>query len=481
MKNRHKFLYKFLSVCLILCMFASVGCSEKEVNNDNPVIQDMEPEVSNAVSYNFIGGKDVMPIGGFYGPRTSTINVDGELGPDLISDEIFSMISDVGINLITAAPVDYSSMSEEMIKYLDLAEKYGIGLFVNDSIIISNKNNEEFTVSDAAKQIKKYYDYPAFCGMHLVDEPTAPYYKAGDGSNDISQYGRIAKIMQEDLGLDLYANMFPIVDYKSEASKENYQKYVKEFVETIHPNILMWDFYPYNESTGSYMREYFWNMDLMRQYALEYEIPFWAFIQAGSQWNDAREYFDSELPYFPNEAQFNWNVNTSLAFGAQGIQYFPLIQPTHFAYAKTNDWDFERNGIIGAAGNTTIWYNYAKNINTHIGVIDEVLMNSVSKGIIVNGESAKAETVDTTCILEAGSFRELQSVSGDSMVGCFNYNGKTALYVVNFSREYAQNITLDFNATHKLMYVQNAEKSYVETKTLTLDMAAGEGVLVVLE
>ena len=72
-------------------------------------------------------------------------------------------------------------------------------------------------------------------------------------------------------------------------------------------------------------------------------------------------------------------------------------------------------------------------------------------------------------------------MTGDAMVGCFNYNGKTALYVVNYSMEYAQYITLELNDRHNIKTVQNAEETYLKTKTLTLDMAAGEGVLVIID
>ena len=73
------------------------------------------------------------------------------------------------------------------------------------------------------------------------------------------------------------------------------------------------------------------------------------------------------------------------------------------------------------------------------------------------------------------------SVNGDAFVGCFNYNGKTALYVVNYSMEYAQYITLHFNEAQNIRMIQNCETSYVNAKNLTLDIATGEGILLVIE
>ena len=229
------------------------------------------------------------------------------------------------------------------------------------------------------------------------------------------------------------------------------------------------------------MEVYFYNMDVIRKAADDRNLPFWAFIQAGSQWNDGWEKKETILPYFPNEPQFNWNVNTSLAFGAQGIQYFPLVQPIQFTLSTTDEGDYERNGILGGMGNKTRWYGYAQKINKHIAEIDEVLMNSVHKGIIVSGEQAVKDMSMTTCVIEEGTFNQLQSVSDGAMIGCFNYQGKTALYVVNYSFEDAQDIELGFDGVQKVTMIQDAKTSLVETDKLTLQMAAGEGVLLVIE
>ena len=108
-------------------------------------------------------------------------------------------------------------------------------------------------------------------------------------------------------------------------------------------------------------------------------------------------------------------------------------------------------------------------------------MNSVNKGVLVSGEQATRENAMSDCILEGTSWRELASVTGDTMVGCFNYQGKTALYVVNYDMEYAQNITLTFQDSYKFSVVQNAQKSYYEGGQIDLAMQAGEGVLIVFE
>lgn len=443
----------------------------------------MKKEQTKAVSFDFIGGKDVMPIGGFYGPYSPSLDRGKDIIPEYVSKEIFQLIAEAGINLITASADDYAVLPEKVIKSLELGEEFGIGIFVQDGNIFKGIGNESFTVEEAKNAISKYAHYASYCGVHLVDEPDTSYYLGEPGvkgPRDVSNYGHIAKILQEDIGLYCYSNMFPTM--YAEDKVRNYKRYVEEFCETIRPKILIWDYYPFDKCREERWPMYFWNMDIIRQYSNKMNVPFWASIQAGSQWAEGGLVeFDSEMPYYPNEAQFNWNINTCLAFGVQGFQYFPLIEPYHFAYGKSTEWDFERNGIIGAAGNKTQWFHYAKKINQHIRAIDEVLMNSVNKGIIVSGEEAIKNMELTTCVIETGRFEELLAVAGDAMVGCFNFQGKTALYVVNHSMQIAQNIELEFIETENIRVIQNAKETYVTKKHLTLNMAPGEGVLLVIQ
>lgn len=429
----------------------------------------MEREQSKAIAIPFVGGKDVMPIAGYFGPYPH----DYKHLPDYFTEEIMQLIADAGINLMVYSAANYAEHPELVEKNLEYGEKYGVGTFVTDSRIMEASSAEE-----VKELIANYADRKAFCGMYVVDEPTATYYCDNDGSRLIAKYEKVSKILQTEMDMIGYINLLPVVmidDYK-----EKYEKYVDEFCDVLKPKVVSWDHYPFDKYREGRMEIYFYNMDVIRSAAVKRGLPFWAFVQAGSQWNDGWKKFDSELPYFPNNSQFDWNVNTSLAFGAQGIQYFPLVQPVQFTLTKDDKGDYERNGILGGMGNKTQWYGYAQKINKHIAAIDEVLMNSVHKGVLASGEQAVKDMQFVTCVLEGG-FNELQSVEGDALIGCFNYQGKTALYVVNHDFVNAQNITLTLDDVHKVTMIQNAKTSYVNDSTLRLEMTAGDGILIVIE
>ena len=117
----------------------------------------MEKEKSKAVSFEFIGGKDVMPIGGFYGPFTPEapgmpeIEKDPTALPDYVSEECFSLIAEAGVNLIPASADQYNKLPERVMKSLDLGEKYGIGIMVNDGNVLKWVGDNTFSAEDVAE------------------------------------------------------------------------------------------------------------------------------------------------------------------------------------------------------------------------------------------------------------------------------------------------------------------------------------------
>ena len=470
MKTR---MIRSMLLSILICMFAITGCTtSKKADGQSK----MEKEEADVVSISNIGGKDVMPIGGFFGPYVHSYNEDVRSFPNYISDEIFKMIADSGTNLIMYTMTDYGEHPDAMNTYLDLAEKNNLGVFITDKRISEAYGNREVDKKAVLQQLSNYCNHPAFCGIYLIDEPYTGYYSPREDGNTISKYSNIAKYLHDELDMITYGNLLPI--YSVANGAETYERYVAEWCESIHPKMLLWDYYICDNGYAS-NEGYFFNLSIMKKYAEKYNIPFWTYIQTGGRWSEIDPYIGTD-DYHPNEEEFNWNVNTCLAYGTKGLVYYTLIQPESEAFFTEKDGDFHTGGLIGCMGNKNQWYSYAQNISKHIRVIDEVLMNSVNKGVIVHGEQAKQELKNNEYVLESGTFNELQSVTGDAMVGCFNYNGKTALYVVNYSMEYAQNIQVKFDAKCKIQMVQNAEKSYISAKNLTLDMDPGEGVLLVL-
>lgn len=473
--RKRRVISSLLTVVLTLGSFS--GCASQKVQQ----MELMEIEKSPAISFDIIGGKDVMPIGAYYIPYSSIYSYNGNDLPNYISDEFYAKIADSGINLLMHSVTDYSDAPNLVMKNLDLGAKYNIGVLVDDATITGQAGQEVISKEDITTQLSKYMNHPGFAGLYVTDEPTTLYtYTIYNENNTIEKYGDISKLLNDEVGIFCYTNAFH--SGGSDKEKAVYERYIEDIYNTMHPQYLSFDRYVFDKTHAKSMRNFFYDLEIMRKVSQKYNVPFWTYIAAGSQWNDGMTRFDSETPYYPDEGQFDWSVNVALAFGAQGVQYFPLIQPHFFAWAESTEFDFERNGIFGAWGNKTQWFYYAQDMNKHLRAIDEVLMNSVNKGVIASGEKAIKETsYAETAIMAGTSWRELESIHGDALVGCFNYQGKTALYVANYSYEYAQEVELKFNGNYNFTVIQNAEAKQYTGKGITLDMYAGDGVLIVFE
>lgn len=464
-------------VLMAILLLSQASCSlmkTEEANQKTQVkIEPMEPEESLALSFDVIGGKDVMPVASFYGPYRAAFSVNGNSLPDYFTDEFMKEVAASGVNLISYTEHDTSGKDGQIL--MDLGQNNGIGIFINDGSILNMRGqNAQLDINVITEKMSKYRNHPAFAGMYVVDEPGGKdYWTKGEGSN-MEDYASLSNLLREECGVETYTNLICI---NTKGQTEQYESYLKEYCETMNPSVMLFDYYVWDK--GASRSIFLYNLALTRKYAIEYKLPLWNFIGCGSYWGDTT----LEYEVLPSEGQFDWSINASLAYGAQGINYFTLIQPFYFATTTDPQYlDAEKNGMFGLWGNKNRWYYYAQDISKQITAIDGVLMNSVNKGVIVSGMEAINDTADSPDVLMTGtSWRELANVSGDALVGCFNYQGKTALYVVNYDAEYAQDIKLDFYDNYKMQVTQAGETEYVDTSTLTLKMKAGDGVLIVIQ
>ena len=174
------------------------------------------------------------------------------------------------------------------------------------------------------------------------------------------------------------------------------------------------------------------------------------------------------------EGEMKWDVNTMLAFGAKGLTYYIGVSPPYFA--NTEEAQIDCHSLINVYGEKTPLWEYAREINAHVKAMDHVLMNSSYEGVIITGE--------TPCVHFGKdlitSFRDLEEVTGNALVGCFDYKGKTALLVVNNSITQEGEISLSFGKGHTYEVIQDAISREETGDFLTLQLGIGESALIVL-
>ena len=87
------------------------------------------------------------------------------------------------------------------------------------------------------------------------------------------------------------------------------------------------------------------------------------------------------------------------------------------------------------------------------------------------------------------SYKELLSAEANhALIGCFDYNGKTALYVVNnaiaddtiVGCTAADTVKLNFEGSISGYTLNGEEKKEFSASSVSFDLGAGEGMLVVL-
>lgn len=441
-----------------------------------------------AVTYDFLGGDTVMPIGGYYGPYNE----------QNITENIYKAIAESGINLIVKSEVDYVNANERSLieQGLAYAEKYGIGVFVYDtrlnSITASNGVVTEHSyVSNPAELgslLGDYSKYQSYLGNMIVDEPIANKEDgwetwADDKTTRYKWYEGITTALNSYDNLTGYVNLLgqyhmqQIEGYKY----IEYEAYLRALGKSN--KLLSFDSYPFFEKKGASggLTPYLKSLGIVSKVAKEDGYPFWSYIQAGTDFRDDSS--AGATTGYLTQAQTLWNVNTSLAFGAKGIVYFPLIQPKHFANldTATGTYDYNRNGIFGADNNKSGYYTMVQTANKQVAAVDEVLMKSLNQGVIVTGQ-AVTDTADVENIIKRTD--KLVSVTGDdAMVGCFNYQDTESFYVVSYdyAASEAQTITLNFDGNHQYRMIQGGATTYGEGSSCTITASAGEGVLIVLE
>ena len=447
-----------------------------------------------SIGFNYENGKNVMPIGGYYGPESSKI-----------TDEMFRALKDSGINMITYQPTKWGTGNyRDVLRLLALADKYGISVYITDPATNAITKDEDgdvtaqttvSTSTELANAMAQYGIYDSFIGLEVIGEPKPS--TGGDWSaNNYKRY----KYYDDLLGtLQDYANVSGGYVIQGAGA---YEPGEYTILNEVEPDVdyLAFDSYLYLEETplikGYKRNAYFESLDTFRQKSISSSKPFWSYVSAGCDFRDDKS--DGETGYYLTEADLLWNVNTSLAFGAKGITYFPLTQPYYFANvdSENNEYDYDRNGIIGADGEPNRYYEMVQRANTQISAIDDVLMNADSKGVIAVGNAAT--DITTAANQRSYSFGSIMpktngqytdklsnvTATTGAMVGAFDYHSSEAYYVVNYdtTAEATQTITLTFGSAQTVTVIKDGvETTYNSVPSLALTLDSGEGVLVVLQ
>ncbi len=504
MKIKKLFITLTSLILAIVMLVPMAACDETPITNvvkmtdSTPykITQKGTPEPYVSVYYEITGGKDVMPIGGFFGPWKTGGSMNGNDFPDMSTEQVVKDVVDCGINVIVYTGTRYEWSPSTIERLLQYGEKHGLGFFVNSSYIqglvgedrqpAPLENIDMVELREKVMETSFNFKYKSFLGYQFGDElfPT----------NQLKNATKLANAMRElNLPIDIYSNAHGYYDGTSfnwfGMANVTYDEYMEEF-KKMQLKVISSTCYPYepvgnqinsgpNDSdSDAALANGFSSLNTMREVALENDFAFWRMAAAGSQFAASVE----SKPYAPNEGEFLFDANASILFGAKGIQYYTCVSyPTEVTLPDGTS-DARRNGLIGVDGKKNQWWYYLQKFTTQIKEVDHILMNSASMGFIPHGEGAEkliSKIKNEEVIID--SFRQLKGIYGDScFVGCYDYRGGSAYYVVNASRNNRAKVTLDFDDCYGYDVTQRGKTVSVVGTTMDLIMQPGEAVMVAL-
>ena len=458
-----KTLSVILSLCLLMAFPFFSGCQNQDEQMDAPLFRGLEP--------------GEMFLSGYIGPRPSYYR-NGELIWAPYEDgTIFRDLKDAGLNYMVDELNFAGSTYEYARKALEYSEEVGLMYFMAAYDVMHVGNRTMGTDEEIKAKLQELYRYDSFGGLFLIDEPSATAYpfikECIDKLNQIE--GELGYI-----DLNPHINLLPPISGGDRLSgipgeSMDWADYIRGLSNT-GIKYLSFDMYPiYGLFTKKVLPGWFTALGTMNQVALEEGKPWMGCVQVGGgSW----AYFTPEQRV-TTEGELKWDVNTMLAFGAKGLIYYLTVSPPFWADKEGAEEQKNQHSLINVYGEKTEFYDYVKEINEHVAAMDHVLMNSDYKGVIITG--------DTPCVhygkdlIKTNAFRDLSEVTGNALVGCFDYNGKTALFVVNNSITEEGQISLSFDNKYNFEVIQDAASRKENGNNLTLDLGIGESALVILE
>jgi len=213
---------------------------------------------------------------------------------------------------------------------------------------------------------------------------------------------RLKILNQRDPSRLAWVNMLP---YSSWGGV--YKSRVDKFIAMSHPRVISYDCYPLHLGGDEYVA-YYRNMEIFRELAADYGIPWWAYVQVfGADAIGLRD---------PNESEIRWQVYSLLTYGSKGILYF-LYSP----FRGGSD------GMIDKEGNPTEKYYCVQQLNSEINSMADVLMKVQSTAVMhIGRKKAYVKMFSPTSLVK-------QADAANAILGVFidPKTGKQYIMVTN--------------------------------------------------
>lgn len=364
-----------------------------------------------------------IPIGAWVSPPPGCV---GDLGnPNYITLDSYRLAKESGITILYGLYENIELRSADAQAALDCAELNGMHYLACSSGIAMGQSTEQ-----VQKTIGSFgTNAPAYLGVLAFDEPAESQF---DQLCELSNHYR-----EQHPDKLFYVNLLPycakitqIQKHKGDESgdattKEEYLHYVETYIQKTNPLVLSFDNYPCLGAFPSMEDHYFLNLSMICAAARRHNLPAWCFIQVCS-WNSRVR--------VPGEAEILWQVNTALAYGIRGIQYFTFWQPL-----ADGTW---QGAMISPSGEVLPQYDYVCHANRQIKLCQHPMHGGEFQGLLVYGASP-APIPEEDILTE---FAPVSAIHGDIplLIGCYRNGDSSGMYVVNNGLQKSGTATITF-------------------------------------
>jgi hypothetical protein len=145
--------------------------------------------------------------------------------------------------------------------------------------------------------------HPALYGYFVTDEPSAAQFPALATT--------VSNLRTWDPNHVAHINLFPTYATNEQLAASDYRDYLNKYMIVVRPNLLSYDHYQFQ--VGKDTPDYFKNLAIVSYTAKQAGIPFLNVVQACS-WDPTVR--------IPNGNELRYLYNTSLAYGAAGVDDF---------------------------------------------------------------------------------------------------------------------------------------------------------------
>jgi len=251
--------------------------------------------------------------------------------------------------------------------------------------------------------VNKYIDDPNLIGYHICDEPHEQAFP---------NIGRVVERLREiDPERLSFVNIWP--------SSEGYEAYIDNLLQIAKLELLSYDRYHfYNGYDGS---SYFFNLEIIRRFAIKYDIPFCNIIQAIGTNGTVEEDLNWRTP---TPAEHRFLVYSSLAYGVHALIWFHWHNP----WGLTGNPDRE------------ILYPSIQSLNAEIDSLKEIMVNLTTTEVYQTKPAYGAKPMPPDGLISN------ISENADLVVGYFkDSDDKNYFMLMNKNYKDSVTVSLDFN------------------------------------